>query len=88
MSAPFVCLFVCLFVGGGGGRSQQYLWSYQDEYRLRKCDVWKLYSGARLEDWAIPSHYSDTEHTNPCSILFLLSARLGSGKYKLCKSLV
>ena len=51
---------------------------------------WWLYSTAPLGNQAvatmthypIQSHYPDTERTSHCSILLMLSSRLGSGKYQ------
>ena len=54
------------------------------------CDSvhsWQLYSAASLATGSITyyptqSHYPDTERTNLCPILIMLSDRLGSNKYQ------
>ena len=67
--------------------------------RALTCDSahsWQLYSTVSLELEAAgtmtcyPSmaHYPDTQPTNPCPVLIMLSARLGSDMYQFSKSLV
>ena len=61
--------------------------------RVPTCDSaysWRVYSAASLGHQAAgimicyptQSHYLDTEPTSPCDILKMMSARLGSDKYK------
>ena len=59
---------------------------------------WRLYNAASLEHQAtmtcypaiaiLLSHYPDTEWTSPCPILIMPSARLGSEKIWILKSLL
>ena len=58
---------------------------------LWQCALMATYSAVPLRDQALctmtwwyltQSHYPDTGQTSPCPILIMLSARLGSDKYK------
>ena len=88
-------------VGWWSFKTWQHLRSYKNRYSISdSVRSWWLYNysatnlgnqaatASTMTQYPTQSHYPDIELTSLCPILLMLSIKLGSDRYQLCKSLV